>query len=56
VQGAGRIVVADAGSGGGEYRPRVETGLHLHQADAGLFIAGEDGVLNGRGAPPTRQQ
>ena len=34
----------------------VEPRLHAHDTDARLFIARENGALNGRGAPPARQE
>ena len=34
----------------------VEAGVHLHHANTGHFIAGEQGALNRRSAAPARQQ
>ena len=38
------------------HRPGVETGFELHEAHAGLGVAGEDRPLDRRRAPPARQQ
>jgi len=39
-----------------EHRARVEAGVHLHDRDAGLAIAGEERALDRRGTTPARQQ
>jgi hypothetical protein len=46
----------DRKAGDIEHRSRVEAGIHLHQRDAGFRVSGEQRPLDGRGAPPTRQQ
>ena len=37
-------------------RARIEPLLHLHEADARLAVAGQDGALDGRRAAPARQE
>ena len=39
-----------------QYGPGVETGVHLHDGDAGAGVPGEQRALYGRGAAPARQQ
>ena len=39
-----------------QHRPGIQAGLHLHQADAGLLVAGFDGALDRRRAAPAGQQ
>ena len=39
-----------------QHRPGIQTGFHLHQADAGLGVAGEHGTLDRRRTAPARQQ
>jgi hypothetical protein len=53
---AGRVFGADPNARLAGHRTRVETFLHLHQADAGFGIARHDRALDRRGAAPTRQQ
>ena len=37
-------------------RAGVEARIHLHDGDAGFFVAGKDGPLDGRGPTPARQK
>ena len=39
-----------------QHRAGVETGVHLHDGDAGFTITGEDSALDGCCAAPARQQ
>ncbi len=53
---AGRFACADRDCAREVHGPRVQAGVHLHDADAGLGIAGEHGALDRRRAAPARQQ
>jgi hypothetical protein len=56
VQSRRRRLRADRGTRGEQYRAGVQPGVHLHDRDAGLGVAREDGALDRRGATPARQQ
>jgi hypothetical protein len=56
VQAAGGVLRFDVDDGRQQHRPGVEAGLHAHDGDAGLRVAGLDGAVDGRRAAPARQQ
>ena len=56
VQRTGRFLRADRRRPLEVHGPRVEPGIHLHDADAGHGVAGQHGALDRRRAAPTRQQ
>ena len=56
MQLSGRHVRADRRARRDRHRARVEPGVHLHDIDAALPVAGHDGALDRRGAPPARQK
>ena len=53
---AGVFVLADAGRHLLEDRAGVEALVHQHRGDAGIGVAGQQRVLDGRRAAPSRQQ
>ncbi len=57
MQPAAGIIAADRRAPAGQHRAGVQPRLHLHQADAGLGVAGQDGALDrGRTAPAGQQR
>ena len=52
---ARRVVRGDGQIRRAEHRAGVDPGIHPHDADAGLDVAGEDGRGDGRGPAPARQ-
>ena len=50
------VLVLDLNRALEQHRPGIEPGLHLHDGDAGHFIAGHDRPLDRCGAAPAGQQ
>src|SRR6185369_8762141 len=51
-----RLVAGKRDALGRDQRPRVETGIHPHETDAGLRVAGEDRGRDRGRATMTRQE
>ena len=56
VQHAGVVFWPDRDALLQQHRAGIETLVHLHDGDAGLGVAGQDGALDRRRAAPARQQ
>ena len=56
VQRGGGAAGADRHGAAQQHRARVQPGIHLHDGDPALVVAGEHGGLDRRRAPPARQQ